>query len=39
LSGAAFGANGEGYLRFCFADSMENLRCAVERIVDAVARL
>lgn len=39
LSGAAFGAHGEGYLRLCFADSMENLREAVDRIADAVARV
>lgn len=39
LPGAAFGVYGEGYLRLCFADSLENLREAVERIADAVARV
>jgi aspartate aminotransferase len=32
LSGTAFGRSGEGYLRFSFANSIENLRKAVERI-------
>jgi len=32
LSGAAFGENGEGYLRFSIANSFENLMDAVERI-------
>jgi aspartate/methionine/tyrosine aminotransferase len=32
LSGTAFGAFGEGYLRFSYANSMENLMRAVERI-------
>ncbi len=32
LSGAAFGANGEGYLRFSIANSFENLMAAVERM-------
>jgi aspartate/methionine/tyrosine aminotransferase len=32
LSGAAFGAYGEGYLRFSYANSYENLMEAVERI-------
>lgn len=32
LSGAAFGAFGEGYLRFSYANSLENLLEAVERI-------
>jgi aspartate/methionine/tyrosine aminotransferase len=32
LSGAAFGAYGEGYLRFSIANSFENLMDAVERI-------
>ena len=39
LPGTAFGKYGEGYLRLCFADSMENLREAVERIADAAARV
>jgi aminotransferase len=39
LPGTAFGAQGEGYLRLCFANSMENLQRAVQRIGDAVAEL
>jgi aspartate/methionine/tyrosine aminotransferase len=32
LSGAAFGANGEGYLRFSIANSYDNLMAAIERM-------
>jgi aspartate/methionine/tyrosine aminotransferase len=32
LSGTAFGAYGEGYVRFSYANSMENLMEAVGRI-------
>jgi aspartate/methionine/tyrosine aminotransferase len=32
LSGTAFGAFGEGYLRFSVANSLENLQAALERI-------
>ena len=32
LSGTAFGAWGEGYLRFSFANSVENIQKALERI-------
>jgi aspartate/methionine/tyrosine aminotransferase len=32
LSGTAFGAYGEGYLRFSYANSLENLMEALERI-------
>jgi aspartate aminotransferase len=32
LSGTAFGANGEGYLRFSVANSLENLNQALSRI-------
>ena len=32
LDGAAFGAWGEGYLRFSFANSVENIRKALDRI-------
>ncbi len=39
LPGTAFGPQGEGYLRLCFANSMENLQIAVQRIGDAVAEL
>lgn len=37
LSGAAFGEHGEGYIRFSYANSYENLMEAVERIKTAVA--
>jgi aspartate aminotransferase len=39
LSGTAFGAEGEGYLRLSFATSIEKIRIALERIKDAFARL
>lgn len=32
LSGACFGAFGEGYLRFSYANSVENIKLALERI-------
>lgn len=32
LSGTSFGAYGEGYLRFSYANSLENLNLAVERM-------
>jgi len=32
-SGTAFGAYGEGYIRLSYANSMENLKIAVERII------
>ena len=37
LSGAAFGEYGEGYVRFSYANSYENLMEAVERIQTTVA--
>jgi len=39
LPGTAFGAGGEGYLRLCFANSMENIRIALEWISAALGRL
>ncbi len=39
LPGTAFGPRGEGYLRLCFANSMENIRRAVEQIAKAVGAL
>ncbi len=39
LSGASFGAYGEGYLRLSYANSVENLEKAVERIAKALADL
>jgi aspartate/methionine/tyrosine aminotransferase len=38
LSGTAFGAYGEGYLRFSYANSYENLMEAVERIRRVLTR-
>lgn len=39
LSGTAFGAYGEGYLRFSYANSVENIKLALERVGTALARL
>ena len=39
LSGTSFGAYGEGYVRLSYANSLENLRRAVERIDDFITGL
>ena len=39
LPGTAFGPGGEGYLRVCFANSMENLARACEQMSTALARV
>jgi aspartate/methionine/tyrosine aminotransferase len=39
LPGDSFGTNGEGYLRLCFANSLENITAALECITQALARL
>ncbi len=39
LSGTAFGSHGEGYLRFSYANSIENIRKALDRIRAAVGSL
>jgi aspartate/methionine/tyrosine aminotransferase len=39
LSGTAFGAYGEGYLRLSFANSVENIEKAMKRISDALKEL
>ncbi len=39
LPGTSFGANGEGYLRLCFANSLENLQKALVLITSALDRL
>jgi aspartate/methionine/tyrosine aminotransferase len=39
LSGTAFGAYGEGYLRLSFANSIENINKAMERISELVKKL
>jgi aspartate aminotransferase len=39
LAGTAFGAHGEGYLRFSYANSRENLRAALDRVAESLAKL
>ena len=39
LPGTSFGEYGEGYLRLCFANSMENLEKALQRISSALEKL
>jgi aspartate aminotransferase len=39
LNGTAFGEHGEGYLRLSYANSLENLHKAVERIAEAAEKL
>ena len=39
LWGGAFGRHGEGYLRFSYANSVENIQKALNRIETAVAKL
>ncbi len=39
LPGTSFGANGEGYLRLVFANSLDNIRLACERMAAALKRL
>ncbi len=39
LSGTAFGAAGEGYLRFSYANSLENIQEALRRIHAAVEKI
>ena len=39
LPGTSFGRNGEGYLRLCFANSLENIFSAVEQMKDALRKL
>lgn len=39
LSGTAFGQFGEGFIRFSYANSVENIQKALERIEDAVSKL
>lgn len=38
LGGQAFGAYGEGYLRLSYANSLENIKLALKRIEDALAK-
>jgi aspartate aminotransferase len=39
LSGTSFGKNGEGYLRLCFANSMENIQASLVRLKSAFGKL
>jgi len=39
LSGTAFGEGGEGYLRLCFASSMEDIKRGLDRVATALAKL
>ena len=39
LAGTSFGEYGEGFVRFSYANSLENIEKALERIGEAVARL
>ncbi len=39
LPGTAFGEAGEGYLRLCFANSMQNIHIALERVAAALVKL
>ncbi len=39
LSGTAFGEAGEGYLRFSYANSLENIKKALTRIREAVEKI
>ncbi len=32
VSGTSFGANGEGFIRFSYANSTDNIRRAIERM-------
>jgi len=39
LPGTSFGSYGEGYLRFSYANSVENIEKALARVKEALARL
>jgi aspartate aminotransferase len=39
LPGSAFGKNGEGYLRLCYANSMENIQAAIEMLSYAFLKI
>ena len=38
ISGASFGRNGEGFIRFSCANNIENILCAIDRIRSLVSR-
>lgn len=39
LAGTDFGSYGEGYIRFSYANSVENIRIALDRIAETVTKL
>jgi aspartate/methionine/tyrosine aminotransferase len=39
LPGTAFGAEGEGYLRFSYANSIENIQKALKNIAATLAKV
>jgi len=39
LAGTSFGSYGEGYLRFSYANSVENIEKALVRVKEALAKL
>ncbi|MBD3297190.1 MAG: aminotransferase class I/II-fold pyridoxal phosphate-dependent enzyme, partial [candidate division Zixibacteria bacterium] len=39
LAGTSFGKNGEGYMRFSYANSIENIEHGIQQIKDWVAKL
>jgi aspartate/methionine/tyrosine aminotransferase len=39
LSGTSFGTEGEGYIRFSYANSMENIKKALMRVREAVEKI
>jgi aspartate/methionine/tyrosine aminotransferase len=38
LSGTAFGSHGEGFIRFSYANSIENINEALNRVADAIKK-
>jgi aspartate/methionine/tyrosine aminotransferase len=38
LSGTAFGSHGEGFIRFSYANSIENINAALNRAADAIKK-
>ena len=39
LPGTAFGYYGEGYLRLCFANSLENIQAGLKKVAEALGKL
>jgi aspartate/methionine/tyrosine aminotransferase len=38
VAGTSFGIHGEGYIRFSYANSVENIRAAIQRIGTLLAK-